>query len=34
VLSAVAAADRRLTPAELDGVLGLCVPASAEACAS
>ncbi|HXW45195.1 MAG TPA: hypothetical protein VEL03_10430 [Streptosporangiaceae bacterium] len=33
VLSAVAAADRRLTPAELDEVLGLRRPASADACA-
>ena len=31
VLSAVAAADRRLTPAELDEVLGLRQPASADA---
>jgi len=33
VLSAVAAADRSLTPAELDEVLGLHRPASADACA-
>jgi hypothetical protein len=33
VLSAVAAADRRLTPAELDEVLGLPQPAGADACA-
>jgi len=32
VLSAVAAADRRLTPAELDEVLGLHRPAGADAC--
>jgi hypothetical protein len=33
VLSAVAASDRRLTPAELDEVLGLRQPATAD-CAS
>jgi hypothetical protein len=33
VLSAVANADRRLTPAEIDEVLGLARPAGAEACA-
>jgi hypothetical protein len=33
VLSAVAAADRPLTPAELDEVLGLPHTASAEVCA-
>jgi hypothetical protein len=32
VLSAVAASDRRLTPAEIDEVLGLRPPASATAC--
>ena len=34
VLSAVATADRRLTAAEIDEVLGLCRPAGAEARAS
>jgi hypothetical protein len=33
VLSAVASADRRLTPAELDEVLGVGRPAGADACA-
>ena len=34
VLSAVATAERRLTPAELDEVLGLHSPANADTCAS